>query len=233
MIDVDGETVGQVNALAVYQIGDIAFGRPSRITAETFMGKAGVINIEREAKLSGKTHDKGVLILSGYLGRTFAQHFPLSLSISITFEQSYGGIDGDSASSTELYAILVEPVRYSHPPGHCGDRIGQPERPDPGHRRGQPEDRGLFRRLPQAKGLTGNQGVMIPGANVKNLMLKEEVVEAVKGPISHLAGGHHRGGHRNSHRPKCRRTRSGRELPPRQRVRTRTAQVENLSGAKS
>jgi predicted ATP-dependent protease len=106
MIDVDGEVVGQVNALAVYQIGDISFGRPSRITAETYMGMKGIINIEREAKLSGKTHDKGVLILSGYLGRTFAQNYPLSLSASITFEQSYGGIDGDSASSTELYALI-------------------------------------------------------------------------------------------------------------------------------
>ncbi|MGD8446679.1 MAG: AAA family ATPase, partial [Desulfobacterales bacterium] len=106
LIDLDGAIVGQVNALAVYQIGDLAFGRPSRITAETYLGKEGIINIERESKLSGKTHDKGVLILSGYLGRTFAQKYPLNLSASITFEQSYGGIDGDSASSTELYAIL-------------------------------------------------------------------------------------------------------------------------------
>jgi predicted ATP-dependent protease len=106
MIDVSGGVIGQVNALAVYQIGEFSFGRPARITAETYMGKQGVVNIERESELSGSTHDKGVLILSGYLGRTFAQHYPLSLSISITFEQSYFGIDGDSASSTELYAIL-------------------------------------------------------------------------------------------------------------------------------
>ena len=106
MVDVDGAVVGQVNALAVYQTGEISFGRPSRITATTYMGKQGVVNIEREAKLSGRTHDKGVLILSGYLGATFAQGFPLNLAISIAFEQSYSGVDGDSASSTELYAIL-------------------------------------------------------------------------------------------------------------------------------
>ena len=106
MIDVAGEAVGQVNALAVYQVGEIAFGRPSRITAETFMGKAGVINIEREAKLSGAIHTKGFYILGGLLRHLLRTGHPLAFSASIAFEQSYGGIDGDSASSTEFYALL-------------------------------------------------------------------------------------------------------------------------------
>ncbi|HEU4343797.1 MAG TPA: ATP-binding protein, partial [Candidatus Binatia bacterium] len=106
LVDVDGAVVGQVNGLAVYQMGDFSFGKPARITAKTFMGRGGIINIERESKLSGNSHDKGVLILSGYLGGKYAQERPLSLSSSICFEQSYDGVDGDSASSTELYAIL-------------------------------------------------------------------------------------------------------------------------------
>ena len=179
MIDVAGEEVGQVNALAVYQMGEIAFGRPSRITAETFMGKSGVINIERESKLSGKTHDKGVLILSGYLGRTFAQRYPLSLSISLTFEQSYSGIDGDSASSTELYAILSS---LSGVPIHQGIAVTGSV-----NQKGQVQAIGGvnqkiegFFEVCRSKGLTGSQGVMIPAANVKNLMLKKSVVDAVK-----------------------------------------------------
>lgn len=179
MIDVAGEEVGQVNALAVYQMGEIAFGRPSRITAETFMGKSGVINIERESKLSGKTHDKGVLILSGYLGRTFAQRYPLSLSISLTFEQSYSGIEGDSASSTELYAILSS---LSGVPIHQGIAVTGSV-----NQKGQVQAIGGvnqkiegFFEVCRSKGLTGSQGVMIPVANVKNLMLKKSVVDAVK-----------------------------------------------------
>ena len=179
MIDVAGEAVGQVNALAVYQIGEIAFGRPSRITAETFMGKAGVIDIERESKLSGKTHDKGVLILSGYLGRTFAQRYPLSLSISLTFEQSYSGIDGDSASSTELYAILSSlsgiPIRQGIAVTGSVNQKGQVQAIGGVNQKIE----GFFE-VCRSKGLTGSQGVMIPAANVKNLMLKKSVVEAVK-----------------------------------------------------
>ena len=106
MIDVQGERVGQINGLAVYSMGESAFGRPSRITAATYMGKPGIIAIEREAKMSGPSYDKGNMIVNGYLGNLFAQDFPLSVTISLTFEQSYNGIDGDSASSTELYAIL-------------------------------------------------------------------------------------------------------------------------------
>ncbi len=185
MIDVKGDVIGQVNALAVYQMGDIAFGRPSRITAETYMGKKGIINIERESKMSGKTHDKGMMILSGYLGRTFAQTYPLSLSISITFEQSYSGIDGDSASSTELYAVLSA---LSDLPIRQGIAVT-----------GSVNQKGIIQAIGgvnhkiegffdvcRAKGLTGDQGVMIPMANVKNLMLKKNLVEAVKNGKFHI-----------------------------------------------
>ncbi len=179
MIDVSGKAVGQVNALAVYQMGEIAFGRPSRITAETFMGKSGVVNIERESKLSGKTHDKGVLILSGYLGRTFAQRYPLSLSISLTFEQSYSGVDGDSASSTELYAILSSlsdvPIRQGIAVTGSVNQKGQVQSIGGVNQKIE----GFFD-VCRSKGLTGNQGVMIPAANVKNLMLKRGVVQAVE-----------------------------------------------------
>jgi lon-related putative ATP-dependent protease len=185
LIDLDGAIVGQVNALAVYQVGDLAFGRPSRITAETYLGKEGIINIERESKLSGKTHDKGVLILSGYLGRTFAQKYPLNLSASITFEQSYGGIDGDSASSTELYAILSS---LSGVPIHQGIAVTGSV-----NQKGQVQAIGGvnhkiegFFDVCKAKGLTGRQGVMIPKANVKNLMLKGEVIDAVKKGKFHI-----------------------------------------------
>ena len=179
LIDVAGEAVGQVNALAVYQMGEIAFGRPSRITAETFMGKSGIVNIERESKLSGKTHDKGVLILSGYLGRTFAQRYPLSLAISITFEQSYSGVDGDSASSTELYAILSSlagiPIRQGIAVTGSVNQKGQIQAIGGVNQKIE----GFFD-VCRSKGLTGSQGVMIPAANVKNLMLKKSVIEAVR-----------------------------------------------------
>ena len=179
MIDVEGRVVGQVNALAVYQIGNFSFGRPSRITAVTFMGKKGVINIERESNLSGKTHDKGVLILSGYLGRVFAQNHPLNLSISITFEQSYGGIDGDSASSTELYAILSSlsgfPIRQGIAVTGSVNQKGFIQAIGGVNQKIE----GFFD-ICRAKKLTGKQGVIIPAANVKNLMLKKTVVDAVK-----------------------------------------------------
>jgi len=185
MIDVEGDEIGQVNALAVYQIGDISFGRPSRITAETYMGKQGVVNIEREANLSGKTHDKGVLILSGYLGRTFAQNYPLNLSISITFEQSYSGIDGDSASSTELYAIISS---LSGIPIHQGIAVtGSVNQKGKIQAIGGVNQKveGFFD-VCKAKGLTGKQGVLIPRANIKNLMLKKEVIDAVKKKEFHI-----------------------------------------------
>ena len=185
MIDVDGEVVGQVNALSVFQIGDISFGRPSRITAETYMGKPGVVNIEREAKLSGKTHDKGVMILSGFLGRTFAQRYPLSLSISITFEQSYGGVDGDSASSTELYAIISSlsgiPIKQGIAVTGSVNQKGKIQAIGGVNHKVE----GFFD-VCQAKGLNGKQGVMIPESNVKNLMLKKEVIDAVEEGKYHL-----------------------------------------------
>ena len=179
LIDVKGKVVGQVNALAVYQLGDISFGRPSRITAETYMGKAGVVNIERESKLSGKTHDKGVLILSGYLGRTFAQKYPLNLSISITFEQSYGGIDGDSASSTELYAILSSLAEIGIDQGIAvtGSVNQKGEVQAIGGVNQKVE--GFFE-VCRTKGITGRQGVMIPQANVQNLMVSRDVLKEVK-----------------------------------------------------
>jgi len=185
LIDVQGAVTGQVNALAVYQMGDISFGRPSRITAETYMGEAGVINIEREANMSGKTHDKGVLILSGFIGRTFAQDHPLNLSISITFEQSYSGIDGDSASSTELYAILSSlsgiPIDQGIAvTGSVNQKGGIQAIGGVNHK-----IEGFFD-VCKARGLTGTQGVMIPRANVKNLMLKKEVVDAVERGEFHI-----------------------------------------------
>lgn len=185
MVDVDGAVEGQVNALAVYQIGDFQFGRPSRITAETFMGKDGVINVEREANLSGRTHDKGVMILSGFLGRTFAQKFPLNLNISITFEQSYSGVDGDSASSTELYAILSSlskfPINQGIAVTGSVNQKGQVQAIGGVNQKVE----GFFD-ICQSRGLTGKQGVMIPVANVQNLMLKKEVITAVEKGEFHI-----------------------------------------------
>jgi predicted ATP-dependent protease len=185
MIDVRGEVIGQVNALAVYQIGEFSFGRPARITAETYLGKQGVVNIEREADLSGSTHDKGVLILSGYLGRTFAQYYPLSLSISITFEQSYYGVDGDSASSTELYAVISSlsdiPIKQGIAVTGSVNQKGQIQAIGDANQKIE----GFFA-VCKAKGLTGNQGVVIPRANKQNLMLKKEVLDAVKQNKFHI-----------------------------------------------
>jgi predicted ATP-dependent protease len=185
MIDVQGKVIGQVNALAVYQIGELSFGRPARITAETYMGKKGVVNIEREADLSGSTHDKGVLILSGYLGRTFAQYHPLSLSISITFEQSYYGVDGDSASSTELYAIISSladiPVEQGIAVTGSVNQKGQIQAIGDVNQKVE----GFFE-VCKEKGLNGQQGVIIPKANTKNLMVKREVIQAVKEKKFHI-----------------------------------------------
>jgi predicted ATP-dependent protease len=185
LLDVEGAIVGQVNALAVYQMGDIAFGRPSRITAETFMGKPGIVNIEREADMSGRTHDKGVMILSGYLGRTFAQHAPLGISISLTFEQSYGPIDGDSASSTELYVILSSladlPIQQGIAVTGSVNQKGEIQAIGGVNQKIE----GYFDVCRQ-KGLTGSQGVMIPKANLTNLMLKNEVMDAVRDQKFHI-----------------------------------------------
>jgi lon-related putative ATP-dependent protease len=178
-IDVAGEAVGQVNGLAVYDLGDIMFGKPSRITCATSMGKEGVINIEREAELSGSTHNKGMLILSGYLRRRFAQDKPLSMAASIAFEQSYGGIDGDSASSTEMYALLSSlsevPIRQGIAVTGSLNQKGEVQAI--GGVNAKIEG---FYDTCKVLGLTGEQGVMIPESNVQDLMLRKDVVEAVE-----------------------------------------------------
>jgi ATP-dependent Lon protease len=185
MIDVKGEVVGQVNGLSVYDIGTFSFGRPSRITAKTFLGRRGVINIERESQLSGRIHDKGVLILSGYLGWKYAQDKPLSLSASLCFEQSYSGIEGDSASSTELYAILSSlsdlPIRQDIAVTGSVNQKGEIQ-PIGGVNQ---KIEGFFD-VCKAKGLTGGQGVMIPFQNIRNLMLREDVIKAVQDGKFHI-----------------------------------------------
>ena len=179
MIDCQGEVVGQINGLSVYSLGEYSFGKPTRITARTFMGKGGVINIEREADLSGRTHNKGVLILSGYLNGKYAQDKPLTASASICFEQSYSGVEGDSASSTEVYAILSSlsglPLRQDVAITGSINQKGEIQPIG-----GVNEKVEGFYGVCKAKGLTGTQGVMIPHQNVPDLMLKNEVVEAVK-----------------------------------------------------
>ncbi len=185
MIDVDGAVTGQVNGLSVYSLGDITFGKPSRITAKTFLGRSGVINIERESQLSGRIHDKGVMILSGYMGWKYAQDKPLSLSASLCFEQSYEGVEGDSASSTELYAILSSlsevPIKQNIAVTGSVNQKGEIQ-PIGGVNH---KVEGFFE-VCKAKGLNGNQGVLIPHQNLRNLMLREEVVDAVRRGQFHL-----------------------------------------------
>jgi len=185
LIDSQGSVVGQVNGLSIYSLGDIMFGKPSRITCRTFLGRDGVINIEREAKLSGSTHDKGVLIMSGYLGWRYAQDAPLSLSASLCFEQSYGGVDGDSASCAELYALLSSladiPLRQDIAVTGSVNQKGEVQ-PIGGVNQ---KIEGFFQ-VCSAQGLTGTQGVMIPGRNLRNLMLRTEVVEAVREGRFHI-----------------------------------------------
>jgi len=179
LIDTDAEKIGQVNGLSVMGLGDFAFGSPSRVTASIGLGKEGVIDIEREAKMSGPIHTKGVLILSGYLNEKYAQDKPLSLSARLVFEQSYGGVEGDSASSTELYAILSAlsglPIKQSIAVTGSVNQKGEVQAIG-----GVNEKIEGFFEVCNAEGLTGRQGVMIPESNVQNLMLKEEIVEAVK-----------------------------------------------------
>lgn len=185
LIETAGSKVGQINGLTVMTIGDYTFGKPVKITANTYMGKTGIINIEREVELSGSSHSKGILILSGYLGEMFAQDFPLSLTASICFEQLYNGVDGDSASSTELYAILSSlsgvPINQSmavtgsvnqkgeiQPIGGVNDKIEG------------------FYQVCKMRGLDGSHGVMIPVQNVQNLSLSDEIIEAVKNKKFHI-----------------------------------------------
>lgn len=185
MIDTDGGKIGQINGLAVYSLGDMMFGKPSRITVTTSMGKAGIINIEREADLSGSTHNKGVLILGGYLRKMFAQDKPLAMSASIAFEQSYSGVDGDSASSTEMYALLSSLAGLAIKQGIAvtGSVNQNGEVQAIGGVNHKIE--GFFACC-KARGLTGEQGVIIPRANVPDLMLKAEVVEAVRQGRFHI-----------------------------------------------
>ena len=185
LIDTSSSKVGQINGLTIMNVGDYTFGKPVKITANTYTGKNGIINIEREVELSGSSHSKGVLILSGYLGEMFAQNMPLSLTASICFEQLYSGVDGDSASSTELYAILSSlsgiPINQAfavtgsvnqkgeiQPIGGVNDKI-----------------EGFFQ-ICKMRGLDGSHSVIIPKQNVKNLNLSDEVIEAVKNNKFHI-----------------------------------------------
>ncbi len=185
LMDVVGKEIGQVNALAVYDMGEIAFGRPTRITAESYMGTPGIINVEREASLSGETHDKGMMIVSGYLGRMFAKNYPLSVSISITFEQSYDGIDGDSASSTELYAVLSSlsgiPIRQDIAVTGSVNQKGEIQAIG-----GVNEKIEGFFDVCSKKGRQDTQGVMIPAANANNLVLRQDVLRAIKEERFHI-----------------------------------------------
>ncbi|MBW2517447.1 MAG: AAA family ATPase [Deltaproteobacteria bacterium] len=185
MIDVGGAVVGQVNGLAVYAIGDYMFGKPSRITASTSMGRAGVINIEREADMSGNTHNKGVLILGGYLRKKYAQDKPLTMSASIAFEQSYSGVDGDSASSTEIYALLSSlsgvPIKQNIAVTGSVNQKGEIQAIGGVNQKIE----GFFDCCNQTQ-LNGNQGVMIPESNVKDLMLRKDVVKSVADGRFHI-----------------------------------------------
>ena len=185
LISTSGAEVGQINGLTIMNVGDYTFGKPVKITANTYTGKSGIVNIEREVELSGSSHSKGILILSGYLGQMFAQDIPLSLTASICFEQLYSGVDGDSASSTELYALLSSlsniPINQSfvvtgsvnqkgdiQPIGGVNDKI-----------------EGFFQ-VCKMRGLDGSHSVIIPKQNIKNLNLSEEVVDAVKNNKFHI-----------------------------------------------
>jgi predicted ATP-dependent protease len=185
LVDVSGTRVGQVNGLSVLEIGGYSFGKPVRITATAALGKAGLINIEREANLSGRFHDKGVHIIAGYLRSKFAQDKPLSLAASICFEQSYSGVDGDSASSTEIYALvsalsslpLRQDIAVTGSINQQGDiqAIG-----------GVNEKIEGFFDVCRIKGLTGTQGVMMPESNVEDLMLREDILDAVAAGKFHI-----------------------------------------------
>ena len=185
LINTSGSEIGEINGLTVMTIGDYTFGKPAKITVNTYTGKNGIINIEREVELSGSSHSKGVLILSGYLGEMFAQDMPLCLTASICFEQLYNGVDGDSASSTELYGLLSSlsgiPINQSiavtgsvNQKGHIQPIGGVNEKIE-----------GFFQ-ICKMRGLDGTHGVMIPVQNVKNLQLSDEVVEAVKNKQFHI-----------------------------------------------
>ena len=185
MIDTDGAQTGQINSLSVYAIGDYAFGRPSRLTCRTYIGRGGVMNIERETKMSGPIHDKGTLIAGAYLAGKYAQDKPLPLGASLTYEQLYEGIEGDSASSTELYALLssLAEIPISQGIAVTGSVNQNGEIQPIGGVNYKIEG---FHAVCKARGLTGGQGVIIPHQNVRNLMLKEEVVEVIRNGEFHI-----------------------------------------------
>lgn len=194
MVSTTGSVVGQINGLSVYNVGEYLFGRPTRITVNTSLGKSGVVNIEREADLSGPIHDKGVLVLSGWLREMFAQDKPLAMTASISFEQSYNGVDGDSASSTEIYGILSSltgvPVRQGIAVTGSVNQKGEIQPIG-----GVNEKIEGFYDVCVSRGLTGDQGVIIPQQNVQDLILRPDVVDAIKRgkfhvyPITSIAEG--------------------------------------------
>jgi len=185
LIDTQGEAVGQVNGLSVIQLGHFAFGHPSRITARVRLGKGELIDIEREVELSGPIHSKGVLILSGFLAARYAPDHPLSLSASLVFEQSYGAVEGDSASSAELYALLSAlsgvPIRQTFAVTGSVNQYGVVQ----GIGGVNEKIEGFFD-LCKARGELEGQGVIIPASNVRHLMLCQEVVDAAQAGIFHV-----------------------------------------------
>ena len=185
MLKTDGEEIGKINGLTIINTGDATFGKPVLITANTYLGTQGIINIEREVSMSGTTHSKGVYILASYIGQKFAQNIPLSLTASICFEQLYNGVDGDSASSTELYAILSSlsevPIKQGIAVTGSVNQKGEIQPIG-----GVTEKIEGFFEICKYQGLTGNQGVIIPYQNVDNLALNEEIVEAVKDGMFHI-----------------------------------------------
>ncbi len=185
LINTKGSLVGELNGLTIMTIGDYSFGKPTKITVNTYTGKGGVINIEREVELSGSTHSKGVYILSGYLGEMFAQDIPLCLTASICFEQLYNGVDGDSASSTELYGLLSSlsgiPIKQSIAVTGSVNQKGQIQPIG-----GVNEKIEGFFQICKMRGLDGTHGVMIPVQNINNLQLSDEVVDSVKNKKFHI-----------------------------------------------
>ena len=177
LIDSDGAKSGQINGLSVSDLGNFRFGRPTRITARIGLGSGKVVDIEREVELGGPLHSKGVLILSGFLTAMFGTDAPLSLSASLVFEQSYGGVDGDSASSTELYALLSAisdiPIKQSLAVTGSVNQYGEVQAIG-----GVNEKIEGFFDICKSRGLTGDQGVLIPQANTKHLVLRPDVVAA-------------------------------------------------------
>jgi len=185
LIDTEGEKVGQVNGLAVFSLGDYEFGKPNKVTTSVGIGEDGIVDIEREAEMGGPTHTKGVLILGGYLSGQYAQEKPLSLTARLVFEQSYSGVEGDSASSTELYSILSalsnKPIKQYLAVTGSVNQKGEVQAIG-----GVNEKIEGFYETCRAKGLTGKEGCVIPESNVQNLMLKEEVVEAIRRGLFHI-----------------------------------------------